>query len=45
MRVDKVRMEKEDIQAKLNIDPFPHVIIDNFYNVFLKRLDEQVCYH
>ena len=32
MRVDKVRMEKEDIQATLNIDPFPHVIIDNFYN-------------
>ena len=25
-------MEKEDIQATLNIDPFPHVIIDNFYN-------------
>ena len=25
-------MEKEDIEATLNTDPFPHVIIDNFYN-------------
>ena len=25
-------MEKEDIQAVLHTSPFPHVIINNFYN-------------
>ena len=30
--VNKFVYGKRDIQATLNIDPFPHVIIDNFYN-------------
>ena len=32
MRVDKVRMEKEKVEATYHDTPFPHVIIDNFYN-------------